>query len=99
MNNWGLPDDAIEKLIAVFKCYPKINQVILYGSRALGNYRLGSDIDLCIEADELSLTDLLKIENQIDDLLLPWKVDLSLKNKIDNPHLIEHIETVGIVFY
>ncbi len=50
--------------------------------------RLGSDIDLSIESDTLSFSELLAIENQIDDLLLPWKIDLSLKNQIDNPDVL-----------
>lgn len=96
---FGLPNNAIEKIRAVFAQYNEIKKVILYGSRAKGNYRLGSDIDLCIEGETLNLTQLLNIENQLDDLLLPWKIDLSLKHQIDNQALLEHIEDYGVVFY
>ena len=99
MINTGLPESAIEKLCGVFRAYPQISTVILYGSRAMGTYRPGSDIDLCIDSRSLSLTELLAIENIIDDLLLPWKVDLSLKHKIDNPALLNHIERVGKTFF
>lgn len=97
---FGLPVHAVEKLRGVFAEWPQIQRVLLYGSRAKGNYRPGSDIDLSIEDDEeLSLAQLLAIENRIDDLLLPWMVDLSLKRQIDNPALLEHIRRVGIPFY
>lgn len=96
---FGLPDDAVERLCAVFRAWPQICTVLLYGSRAKGTYRQGSDIDLTIEAEGLSLEQLLAIENQIDDLLLPWMVDLSIKARIDNPALLEHIERVGVPFY
>ena len=96
---FGLPQTAIAKLCHVFSQYPQINSVILYGSRAKGNYRPGSDIDLSIQGEQLDLTTLLAIENQIDDLLLPWMVDLSLFHKIDNSDLIEHIQRIGIPFY
>ena len=97
---FGLPVHAVEKLHGVFAEWPQIQRVLLYGSRAKGNYRPGSDIDLSIEDDEeLSLAQLLAIENRIDDLLLPWMVDLSLKRQIDNPALLEHIRRVGIPFY
>lgn len=96
---YGLPLHAKNALNTIFKTYAYINKVILYGSRAKGTYRDGSDIDLCIEAPLLGLTDLLAIENKIDDLLLPWKIDLSLKHTIDNQDLIDHISRVGIVFY
>ena len=79
---YGLPSSALQKMNAVFQQYPGITKVVLYGSRAMGNYRQSSDIDLCIESDDLSLTELLAIETQLDDLLLPWNIDLSLKKSI-----------------
>ena len=96
---FGLPTLVVEKLSALFAQYHSINRVIIYGSRAMGNYRPGSDIDLCIEAESLNLTQLLKIENALDELLLPWKIDLSLKHFIDNPALLAHIRAYGIIFY
>ena len=95
-HSFGLPASTIGSICDIFAKYAEIQGIILYGSRALGNYRLGSDIDLCIDAPALTLTQLLKIENQIDDLLLPWNVDLSLKHKIDNPTLLQHIAAKGI---
>mgnify|MGYP005614577451 FL=1 len=96
---YGLPEEAIAKLCGVFNQYPGIHSVLLYGSRAKGNYRPGSDIDLSIQAPTLGLADLLAIENQIDDLLLPWTVDLSLLHHIDNPDLLDHIRRIGILLY
>jgi predicted nucleotidyltransferase len=96
---FGLPRPAVEKLRRVFADWPQIRQATLYGSRAKGTQRPGSDIDLTLESEDLTLTQLLAIENQIDDLLLPWMVDLSLKQDIDNPALLEHIGRVGRVFY
>ncbi|WP_150299113.1 nucleotidyltransferase domain-containing protein [Pseudomonas profundi] len=96
---YGLPALAIDHLCEVFRRWPKIDAVLLYGSRAKGNYRSGSDIDLAIKGEGLTFSDLLAIENEIDDLLLPWSVDLSLMGEIDTPSLVEHIERVGVVFY
>ncbi|MCY1276480.1 polymerase beta, Nucleotidyltransferase [compost metagenome] len=96
---FGLPAQAIEKLNGVFERWPQIQRVLLYGSRAKGNYRPGSDIDLSIEGENLSLSQLMAIENQIDELLLPWMVDLSLKHRIDNPALLDHIQRLGVPFY
>ena len=97
-NAYGLPFTAIQEINAVFSQYPQIKQVILYGSRAKGNYRQGSDIDLTIEG-AVDLSTLLKIEQDIDDLLLPWSVDLSILSQIDNLELVEHIKRRGQVFY
>jgi len=99
MINIGIKEEALQKLNKVFASYPGIDKVILYGSRAKGNYKDGSDIDLVLIAPQFTLTDLNKIENRIDDLLLPWKIDLALFHQIENPDLLEHIKRAGISFY
>ena len=96
---FGLPDEVLPRLLAILTSNPKIKQVTLYGSRAKGNWRRGSDIDLCIDGGDLSLRDLDEIDARIDDLLLPWKVDITVLQQIDNPDLVEHIERVGVRLY
>ena len=99
MNQFGLKPEAITKINQIFAEYAEISKAILYGSRAKGNYRNGSDIDLTLISDHLNHRQLLQIQNQIDDLLLPYSIDLSVFSTIDNLHLIEHINRVGITFY
>ena len=95
----GLPDSAVGALQRVFKRYPQIDRAILYGSRAKGNFRTGSDIDLCLEGSTLTMSILYRIENEIDDLLLPYKIDVSIDHYIQHTDLKEHIARVGTVFY
>jgi uncharacterized protein len=95
---FGLKQIHIESLNQCFAQYPDIEQVIIYGSRAIGNHRNGSDIDLTI-VGSLDFKSLLELENQIDDLLLPYKIDISLQHHISNMDLIAHIEHVGKIFY
>lgn len=97
--NYGLSLEDIDKIRTVFAGHPEVERAILYGSRAKGTYRPSSDIDLCLQGDELSLSQLWQLENQLDDLLLPYKIDLSIYRQIDNPALLEHINRAGIVFY
>ena len=94
-SRFGLPPNTIEKLMRVFHANPKVGQVLIYGSRAKGNYRKGSDIDLTILGKELEWADLQKIEREIDELMLPYKVDLSIYEQIDNKELKEHIARWG----
>ena len=68
---YGLKDNELEKINSVFSKFPDVEKVILYGSRAKGNYRKGSDIDLALMGDNISLTMLLRIENELDELMLP----------------------------
>lgn len=93
---FGLPDDVLPRVLAVLVSNRKVGQVTLYGSRAKGNQRAGSDIDLCLEADALTLEELVALESRIDDLLLPWKIDITVRQQIDNPDLLAHIERVGV---
>ena len=94
----GLDLSVIEKIRGVFAGYPQIERVLLYGSRAKGNYRAGSDIDLTLIGEQLTMSHLMQIENELDELLLPYKIDLSLLHKIESRELTDHIERVGVVF-
>ncbi|MBS4050387.1 nucleotidyltransferase domain-containing protein [Methylomonas rivi] len=95
----GLSVGNIAALQRVFANHPEVEQALLYGSRAKGTARKGSDIDLTLLGDKLDYRLLTRIETEIDDLLLPYTVDLSLFQQIDNPDLIDHIRRVGLIFY
>lgn len=97
--HFGLPATAVEKIGGVFARHPRVEKAVLYGSRAKGNYKNGSDIDLTLQGNGLVFQDLLKIMGEIDDLLLPYTVDLSLFASLTHPELIDHIRRVGVVFY
>ncbi len=96
---YGLSEDTIDKIKNIFANYPQVEKVILYGSRAKGSFQNGSDIDLTLIGKDIDLKLLHKIESELDDLLLPYTIDLSIFNLIENNNLIEHIKRVGVVFY
>lgn len=96
---YGLETQDIEAINRVFSKHPEIENAVLYGSRAKGNYRNDSDIDLTLKGEEITLSQLFEIETELDYLLLPYKIDLSIYHKIDNPDFIAHIKRVGVVFY
>lgn len=83
----------------MFASNRRIVNAILYGSRAKGNFKPFSDIDITLVGKELTRNDLIKIIQDVDNLLLPYQFDLSLWNKIKNEALIEHIERIGISIY
>ncbi len=99
MNQFGLSNKTMESILGVLKKYPNIEKCVVYGSRAIGNFRNGSDIDLTLFGETLTLTELLKIENELDDLLLPYIIDLSIFHQINHEGLVEHIKTNGKVFF
>ena len=94
-SNFGLSPRTLGMLRAVLGQHPGIQRAVVYGSRAKGNFRPGSDIDLTLDAPELTLSDLIRIDSELDDLMLPYTIDLSLLQHISNPELLKHIERVG----
>jgi predicted nucleotidyltransferase len=99
-SRFGLKASVIQAINTVFARYPQVDKAVLYGSRAKGNYRNGSDIDLTLHGGaDLTLNVLYKIMDDLDELLLPYMLDLSIFNTIHDPDVIEHIERVGVAFY
>ena len=96
---FGLKPHTIQSIQGVFRQYEHVEKALLYGSRAKGNYHHGSDIDLVLMAPLLTTRQLLKIENELDDLLLPYKIDLSLYHQMQDQEIKGHIQQVGKVFY
>jgi predicted nucleotidyltransferase len=96
---YGLSEKTIKAIQGVFTKYPQIDRAILYGSRAKGNYRNGSDIDLALVGAELDLSLIFKIELELDDLMLPYKIDLAAYHQIENEELISHIDRIGVIFF
>ena len=95
----GLPAADFARIVSVFEQYESVEEVVLYGSRAKGTYRPGSDVDLTLKGEGLNLKILNRISNELDDLLLPYFFDLSIYSQIENSDLIDHIHRVGVVVY
>ena len=97
---YGLPEPAIQELCAVFARYPQVEKAVLYGSRAKGNYKNGSDIDLTLYGgNDLTLRVLHSIANALDDGPLPYTIDLSIFRDLSDPDVVEHIQRVGVTMY
>ncbi|OIR25291.1 restriction endonuclease subunit S [Bathymodiolus thermophilus thioautotrophic gill symbiont] len=97
---FGLDLSVIKNIKKAIALFSQIEKVTLYGSRAKGNYRHGSDIDITLIGKDLSLNNsVYPLIDKLDDLYLPYTFDISIFNHIDNDDLIEHILTAGKVFY
>ncbi len=96
---FGLKPRIIYNIQNVFAQHPEVERVILYGSWARGNYTHGSDIDITLVGTNIDLSLLNKIENQLDDLMLPYTFDVSILDHIKNENLLKHIKRVGRDFY
>lgn len=96
---FGLSENTVQKICAVLAKHPQVESAVVYGSRAKGNYKPGSDIDLTLRGDALKYKDLTAISDELDDLLLPYTIDLSIFDMLEHAKLREHIERVGKVLY
>ncbi|MBI5556357.1 MAG: nucleotidyltransferase domain-containing protein [Deltaproteobacteria bacterium] len=99
MPDFGLPDKTLAAIRQILAGCPTVEKAILYGSRAKGDYRSGSDIDLTLIGEGLDLHLLGEIAARLEESSIPYQVDLSLWSQIDHVKLREHIERVGVVFY
>ena len=97
---FGLIDKDIRAIRDIFTHYPQVEKCVIYGSRAKGNYKIGSDIDLTLYGgNNLDLGVLLRIMEELDDLMLPYTFDVSIFRCIENSDMIAHIRRVGLLFY
>lgn len=96
---FGLSDDVIEKIQNAFAENAKVDKAIVFGSRAKGNYKEGSDIDIAIIGMDLNFDDTLSLHQKFDDLNIPYKIDLINYHTIKEPDLKDHIDRVGIELY
>lgn len=92
---FGLNEEVLNKIIMTIESVCKVEEIVLYGSRAKGNYKPNSDVDITLKGNNITQNNLNKISNSLDDLLYPFKIDLSIFNNIDNPELIGHINRIG----
>ena len=99
MMPFGLNGQTIERVNSVFARHPEVEKVVLYGSRAKGTYKPGSDIDLTLYGNKISLKQKNNILDELEELDLPYSIDLSVFNQLSHVQLRDHIERVGVVFY
>jgi len=92
----GLKETEIIRIVDVLRENQKVGDIILFGSRAKGNYKKGSDIDIAVHSDNLTVSELLQLKSQLDELLLPYKIDVVVYKNIQNQALRDHINRVGI---
>jgi Predicted nucleotidyltransferases len=96
---YGFEESDIDNIISIFKQNPKISKAVLFGSRAKGNFRNGSDVDIALFGNNLCLDDLLEAYGSIEYFNLPYKFDLVIYDRISEQSLKEHIDRVGIILY
>ena len=99
MKKFGIIENAFDELISLFAQKSSIEKVILFGSRAMGNFNNGSDIDLALFGQNLKLNDQLDLNWKLENLDYPYTYDFLIHKNIKDQNVIDHIKRVGIVIY
>lgn len=96
---FGLSLKAWGDLAVIFKNFPTIERVVLFGSRAKGTHKPGSDVDLVIDGAEVNTSTLLRLQSALENSDLPYFFDVLQLKKVDSLELLEHIREFGVVIY
>ena len=97
---FGLQESDIISIKYALENYPEIKEAYIFGSRAKGNYRKGSDVDIALKGDNIPFADILTIAGYLnEDTIMPYHFDVLDYDAIQNQHLTEHIDRAGILFY
>lgn len=95
---FGLSAKDISMILEAIQKFPEIEEAIIFGSRALGNYKKGSDVDLAIKGDSITRKTLLGLSDLLNEVYpLPYFFDIVHYNTIKNSNLIKHINDHGIL--
>jgi predicted nucleotidyltransferase len=73
---FGLEQHIIDKLTAIFEENPQVDKALVFGSRAMGNYRPDSDIDIAIKGQDLNTDDIISMGVAFEEKGITYKVDL-----------------------
>lgn len=95
---FGFSEIAYKKIKNLLSQFAEFEKVVIFGSRALGTYREGSDIDLAVFGGSISNISLRKFKILYDELNLPYQLDIIHYESIDNPALKKHIDDYGVSF-
>jgi len=97
---FGLTEKDIELICSAITSHSEIEEVVVFGSRAMGNYKNGSDVDLAVKGNGISLRTISRLGAQLnEELPLPYQFDVIDYTSIDTPALKEHIDSFGKILF
>ena len=99
MNTFGLETDDRETILSILAAHSEIESAVLYGSRATGRFRPGSDVDLVVSGKKLTDQTLLDVRAELRDSNVPYMIDLVAESEISDENLKREINITGKVFY
>lgn len=97
---FGLLDSDIEYIQKALERYKEIDHAVIFGSRSLGNYKKGSDVDLALFGSEISEDTIYQVNELLNEVYpLPYFFDLVHYEQITNENFKNHIDKNGKLIY
>jgi predicted nucleotidyltransferase len=98
--NSGLQPQDIAVITQALRLFPEVEEVILFGSRAKGNFKPGSDVDIAVKGEKVTHTTIIQLSSYLnEETVLPYFFDVIQIEKITNKALLEHVNRVGKNIY
>ena len=97
---YGLLDRDLKFILEAISKYPEIEEVIIFGSRAMGNYKKGSDVDLALKGERVSRRVVRRLSDDLEEEYpLPYFFDIVSYNDISDEAFKQHIDKVGSIIW
>jgi uncharacterized protein len=98
--DFGLQRQDVDEIIHILQSYPVVEEAILFGSRAKGNFKQGSDIDIAIKGKGIDQGVVASISFLLnEEIELPYFFDIVHFEAISEQELREHVIRVGRSIY
>lgn len=98
--NFGISEKSYNLIQSAFCKFPEVEKVLIYGSRAMGNFKPGSDIDLAVSGENIRTETIMKLKTILEhELPVPYYFDITHYETISNSALKKHIDEFGKLFY
>ena len=94
-----LEDKLKNELQTIFSKYKEIEKVLLFGSRARGDNKYNSDVDLCLFGKNITHLVQAKISMDVDEINTPLSFDILNFNELTKQDLIDNIINEGVEVY
>ena len=99
-NSFGLKQSDLENIISILKSEGNVEKAFIFGSRAKGINRNGSDVDIALVGENLNRSVITQISYLLnEETMMPYKFDVLNYNTISSKELLSHINRVGKLIY
>lgn len=99
-NCFGISKKSYYLILETLAEFSEIKKAVIFGSRAKGNARKGSDIDIAIFGEALTPKTAMDLSSKLNEVLpIPYRVDVVAPLLSDHPDLLDHIARVGMTIY